>query len=84
MRRTLSPQGIAVALIKPGDYESGMNSRTSASSDKSDLVGCMRDAVTHPRPQSRYYCGQVNGIPVAVLNRVLPIVPDWLRDVRGI
>ena len=84
MRRTLSPQGIAVALIKPGDYESGMNSRSSASSDKSDLVGCMRDAVTHPRPQSRYYCGQVNGIPVSVLNRVLPIVPDWLRDVRGI
>jgi NAD(P)-dependent dehydrogenase (short-subunit alcohol dehydrogenase family) len=79
-RRAMRPSGIAVSLVKPGDFSTKMNPLPSASSDLSPVVGCVRDAVTSPQPLARYYAGKVQGVPVAVLCRLLNAIPDVFAD----
>ena len=82
-RRDLRRSGVAVSLIKPGDFSTSMNPLPGALTDLSSVVSAVRDAVTSPTPRPRYHAGHVVkvGLSVSVLSRLLHTVPDRLADV---
>jgi NAD(P)-dependent dehydrogenase (short-subunit alcohol dehydrogenase family) len=79
-RRSLAAEGVAVALIKPGDFATRMNPTPTASKDLAPVVESVCDAVLSDKPLPRYYIGQWRGIPVAVLCRLLNVLPDAVVD----
>jgi len=81
-RRDFRKQGIAVVLIKPGDFATGMNEMEGASTDLTPVVKCVRDAVMSTRPLARYYTGKVAqaGLSTGFLCRLLSVLPDSMAD----
>jgi len=81
-RRDLSKQGIAVALVKPGDFATNMNEIEGASADLTPVIKCVRDAVMSARPLARYYTGKVvkAGLSTGFLCRLMYALPDSLAD----
>lgn len=82
-RRDLRRAGIAVALIKPGDFSTNMNPLVGASRDFSVVVNAVGDAISSPKPLTRYHTGnvcQVGNVRVSVFSRLLHVLPDRLAD----
>lgn len=81
-RRDLRASGIAVALVKPGDFSTRMNPLPGASEDLTPVILAVRDALTSSRPLARYYPGKVvvAGLPCAVCCRLFNFLPDRLAD----
>ena len=81
-RRNLRHVGIAVALVKPGDFSTRMNPLPGASKDLTSVVSAVRDATTSSHPLTRYYTGTVAraGLPCAVACLLMNFVPDCILD----
>ena len=50
----------------------------AASKDLSPVTSAVRDAITSPKPLTRYYRGKVSNIPVAVLCRLCNVLPGYV------
>lgn len=81
-RRALKANGVAVTLVKPGDYSTKMNPLPGASKDLTSVVEAVRDSIVSPQPLARYYPGKVVkvGLSNFVLCHLLNVLPDRLVD----
>ena len=79
-RRTLKPTGVAVSLVKPGSFATGMNQLANADPDLSPVIDAVHDAVTSPRPLARYYPGQIKGTSCSVFCKLFLVIPDCIAD----
>jgi len=78
LRRGLAPEGIAVSLVKPGNFKTEMN--PEASGDASILAEAVLDAIAQTRPLPRYYIGEVLGWGMYPLCFLMQHSPDWITD----
>lgn len=79
LRRRLAPKGIHVALVKPGNIDTNMNTEYAESPPRvvSEAIG---DALLSSSPLTRYYPGKFGGLPNRLACALFPLFPDRVAD----
>ena len=78
-RRRLSAKGVHVALVKPGNVESKMNSKY-AEGGSDPVAEAISHALLDQRPRTRYYPATFGGLPNRVACAIFPRLPDRVAD----
>lgn len=79
MRRSLKKEGIRVALVKPGNIATSMNTVHGEVSAKCVAID-IEHAVSSPSPKARYYPGKVGGYPTRFVCWIYDMLPTFISD----
>ena len=79
MRRSLKKEGIRVALVKPGNIQTGMNPKFGEVSMKVVATDIL-DAIASSAPKARYYPGKVKGYSTKFVCQLYDLLPASMTD----
>ena len=79
LRRRLQSQGMHVALVKPGNIATNMNTQY-AEGPPQPVVDAISDALFSTAPRTRYYPGKFGGMPNRLACSLFAVLPDRVGD----
>lgn len=83
LRYHLAADGVAVSLVEPAYIASNMCNADVCRAGPEVSTRVITDALVSQRPQARYQCADVNGIPARVVYLIATLLPDVLKDAVG-
>ena len=79
LRRRLRSQGMHVALVKPGNIATNMNTQY-AEGGAQPVADAISDALFSTAPRTRYYPGTFGGMPNRLACSLFAVLPDRVGD----